>query len=74
MESASGIRDDNVSLLEEVMIEAATTRSPTMLLLVFTAALLLQLLPMPSEGELRQWRYDRREPVYFMSLIVFTSR
>ena len=58
VESVSGIRDDNVSLPEEIMM------SPTMLLLVFTAWLLLSLLPMPSEGELRKWRYDRREPVY----------
>ena len=62
-ESVSGTRDDNVSMPEEIMIEAA--RSPTMLLLVFTAWLLLSLLPMPSQGELRKWRYDRREPVYF---------
>ena len=41
-----GTRDDNVSLLEEIMIEAATTRSPTMLLLVFMAWLLLSLLVM----------------------------
>ena len=64
VESVSGTRDDNVSLPEEIMIEAAATRSPTMLLLVFTAWLLLSPLPMPTEGELRKWRYDRREPVY----------
>ena len=58
VESVSGTRDDNVSLPEEIMM------SPTMLLLVFTAWLLLSLLPMPSEGELRKWRHDRREPVY----------